>query len=122
MAGDNFDSNPAKYLVVYGDDPKFLKSLRELADVETSIGEANSSNSNSVMLSYLNVLLAQKEDEIQDRILLIQERDKDLQASIEQIQTLIMEIHRIYASKRYRLGHLILNPIEMTINLLRTTR
>lgn len=108
MAGNNFDPNPAKYLVVYGNDPKFLKSLRDLEEVDASIGDVNSPTSINVMVRYLNVLLAQKEDEIQDRISLIQERDKEL-------QKLIDEIHRIYSSRRYRMGHLIIRPIESMI-------
>jgi hypothetical protein len=115
MAGNNYDPNPGKYLVVYGGDPKFLQSLRELEGVDTSIGNVNSPISNSAMVRYLNVLLTQREEEIQDRILLIQERDKEL-------QRLIGEIHRIYSSKRYRVGHFIIFPIESVIKLLRNSK
>jgi hypothetical protein len=115
VAGNNFDPNPAKYLEVYSDDPKFLNSLRELEEVDSSIGEANSPTSNRVMVRYLNVLLNLKEEEIQDRISLIQDRDKEL-------QRLIDEIHRIYSSKRYKLGHWIIHPIEFVIKRLRAAK
>jgi hypothetical protein len=115
VAGNKYDPNPGKYLVVYGDDPKFLQSLRDLEEVDTSIGDLNSPISNSLMVRYLNVLLTQREEEIQDRILLIQERDREL-------QRLIDEIHRIYASKRYKLGHFIILPIESMINFLRNLK
>lgn len=115
MAGSIFDPNPARFLQVYGNDPKFISALRELEDLDTSIGDQNSPASNSVMVRYLNVLLTQREDEIQDRILLIEERDKEL-------QRLIDEIHRIYSSKRYKLGHLIIHPIEFVIKSLRAAK
>ena len=122
MMGNNLDPNPAKYLVVYGDNPKFLQSLRDLEEVDTSIGEHNSPMSNSVMVQYLNVLLTQREDEIQDRILLIQERDNLIQQRDKELQRLVDEIHRIYSSKRYKLGHFIILPIEYMINLLRNSK
>jgi hypothetical protein len=112
MSRTNHDPNPAKYLVVYGDDPVFTAALRDLDDTDSSIGEVNEIKSNSVMVRYLNILLCQRENEIQDRILLIQDRDKEL-------QRLIDEIHRIYSSKRYRVGHLIIHPIETVIRLTR---
>lgn len=108
MSGTNHDPNPAKYLVVYGDNPVFTAALRDLDDTDSSIGEINQIKSNNVMVRYLNILLSQREDEIQDRILLIQDRDKEL-------QRLIDEIHRIYSSKRYKLGHFIILPIESMI-------
>lgn len=107
-----FDPNPAKYLVVYGDDPKFLAALRDLEETDTRVGEANTVPSNMVMVRYLNVLLSQKEVEIQDRIKLIQERDVEL-------QRLIDEIHRVYSSKRYRFGHVLIGPVESFISRLR---
>jgi hypothetical protein len=115
MTGSNFDPNPAKFLQIYANDPKFVLALRELEAVDTSIGDDNSPAANSVMVRYLNVLLTQREEEIQDRILLIQERDKEL-------QSLIDEIHRIYVSKRYKIGHLIIHPIEYVVKSLRITK
>lgn len=115
MAGNDFDPNPARCLVVYSDNPKFLNSRWELEEVDSSIGEANSLTSNWVMVSYLNVLLNLNEEEIQDQILLIQDRDKEL-------KRLIDEIHRIYSSKRYKLGHLIVHPIESVIKTLPATK
>lgn len=109
MPESDFDPNPARYLAVYGDDHKFTAALRDLVETDMEIGEINSVPSNSIMVSYLNALLSQKEDEIQDRILLIQERDLEL-------QRLIDEIHRIYSSKRYKIGHLVIGPIESTIS------
>lgn len=110
--GTNYDPNPAKYLVVYGDDPKFLAALRDLEETDTRVGEANSVPSDMVMVRYLNVLISQKEGEIQDRILIIQERDTEL-------RRLIDEIHRIYSSKRYKLGHMLIGPVESFISRLR---
>lgn len=104
----NHDSNPAKYLVVYGNDPSFLSALRDLDENDSNLGETNSVPSNTMMVRYLNTLLSQKEEEIQDRIKLIQERDTDL-------QRLINEIHRIYSSKRYKLGHMLIGPVESFI-------
>ena len=110
--GTNQDPNPAKYLVVYGDDPRFKAALWDLDETDTNVGETNSVRSNTIMVRYLNVLLSQKENEIQDRISLIQERDIEL-------QQLIDEIHRIYSSKRYKIGHLLINPIESSISRIR---
>ena len=112
MAESGFDPNPAKYLVVYGDDPRFKAALRDLDETDTNIGETNSVPSNTIMVRYLNLLLSQKENEIQDRISLIQERDIEL-------QQLIDEIHRVYSSKRYKIGHLLINPIESSISRIR---
>lgn len=112
MAESGFDPNPAKYLVVYGDDPRFKAALWALDETDTNVGETNSVRSNTIMVRYLNVLLSQKENEIQDRISLIQERDIEL-------QQLIDEIHRIYSSKRYKIGHLLINPIESSISRIR---
>ena len=112
MAESSFDPNPAKYLVVYGDDPRFKAALWDLDETDTNVGETNSVRSNTIMVCYLNVLLSQKENEIQDRISLIQERDIEL-------QQLIDEIHRIYSSKRYKIGHLLINPIESSISRIR---
>ena len=112
MAESGFDPNPAKYLVVYGDDPRFKAFLWDLDETDTNVGETNSVRSNTIMVRYLNVLLSQKENEIQDRISLIQERDIEL-------QQLIDEIHRIYSSKRYKIGHLLINPIESSISRIR---
>ena len=110
--GANHDPNPAKYLVVHGDDPRFIEALRHLDETDATVGDSNSVPSNTVMVRYLNVLLSQKEEEIQDRILLIQERDIEL-------QRLIDEIHRIYSSKRYKLGHMLIGPVESIISRLR---
>ena len=112
MAESGFDPNPAKYLVVYGDDPRFKAALWDLDETDTNVGETNSVRSATIMVRYLNVLLSQKENEIQDRISLIQERDIEL-------QQLIDEIHRIYSSKRYKIGHLLINPIESSISRIR---
>ena len=109
MKENNHDQNPGRYLVVYGDDPKFLSSLRDLDKTDSAIGDTNSAISNTLMVQYLNTLVSQKEDEIQDRICQIQERDK-------QIQLLIDEIHRIYSSKRYKVGHLAISPVESIIS------
>jgi hypothetical protein len=122
MAGSNFDPNPAKFLQIYANDPKFVLALRELEAMDTSIGDDNSPAANSVMVRYLNVLLTQREEEIQDRILLIQERDKELQERDKELQGLIDEIHRIYASRRYKLGHLIIHPIEYVVKSLHITK
>lgn len=108
----SFDPNPAKYLVVHGDDPRFIEALRHLDETDATVGDSNSVPSNTVMVRYLNVLLSQKEEEIQDRILLIQERDIEL-------QRLIDEIHRVYSSKRYKLGHMLIGPVESIISRLR---
>lgn len=112
MPESTYDPNPAKYLVVYGDDPRFKAALRDLDESDTNIGETNSVPSNTIMVRYLNILLSQKENEIQDRISLIQERDLEL-------QRLIDEIHRVYSSKRYKVGHLLINPIESSISRIR---
>ena len=108
----NFDSNPSKYLVVYGDDPRFKDVFRHLDETDAKVGDTNSVPSNTVMVRYLNILLSQKEEEFQDRILLIQERDTEL-------QRLIDEIHRVYSSKRYKLGHMLIGPVESFISRLR---
>ena len=100
MAESGFDPNPAKYLVVYGDDPRFKAALWALDETDTNVGETNSVRSNTIMVRYLNVLS------------LIQERDIEL-------QQLIDEIHRIYSSKRYKIGHLLINPIESSISRIR---
>lgn len=105
MPESDFDPNPAKYLALYGDNPRFLSALRDLDETDSVIGETISVPSNTVMVRYLNTLLSQKEEEIQDRILLIQERDRELQRVID-------EIHRVYSSKRYKLGHKIISPFE----------
>ena len=107
-----FDPNPAKYLVVHGNDPRFIEALRHLDETDAKVGDSNSVSSNTVMIRYLKVLLSQKEEEIQDRILLIQERDTEL-------QRLIDEIHRVYSSKRYKLGHMLIGPVESFISRLR---
>jgi hypothetical protein len=119
MSRTNHDPNPAKYLVVYGDDPVFTAALRDLNDTDFSIGEVNEIKSNSVMVRYLNILLCQREDEIQDRILQIQDRILQIQDRDKELQRLIDEIHRIYSSKRYRVGHVMINPIETVIRLIR---
>lgn len=103
MSDSNFDPNPAKYLVVYGNDDKFKSALRNLSNLDEEIGEETSVVSNKAMVRYLNILIAQREEEI----LLRDER----------IQELIENVHRLYSSKRYKLGHLVLNPIEKTLNL-----
>ena len=108
----NFDPNPAKYLVVHGDDSRFIEALRHLDETDAKVGDSNSLPSNTVMVRYLNVLLLQKEEEIQERILLIQERDTEL-------QRLIDEIHRVYSSKRYKLGHMLIGPVESFISRFR---
>lgn len=107
----SFDPNPAKYLVVHGDDSRFKEALRHLDETDAKLGDSNSVPSNTVMVRYLNVLLSQKEEEIQDRILLVQERDIEL-------QRLIDEIHRVYSSKRYKLGHMLIGPVESIISRL----
>ena len=112
MPEPGFDPNPAKYLVLYGDNPSFLSALRDLDETDSVIEETISVPSNTAMVRYLNILLSQKEDEIQNRILLIQKRDMEL-------QQLIDEIHRVYSSKRYKLGHLIIGPVESFISRLR---
>ena len=108
----SFDPNPAKYLVVHGDDPRFIEAIRHLDETDAKVGDSNSLPSNTVMVRYLNVLLLQKEEEIQERILLIQERDTEL-------QRLIDEIHRVYSSKRYKLGHMLIGPVESFISRFR---
>ena len=96
MTESNFDPNPAKYLVVYGNDDKFKSALRNLNDLDEEIGEETSVVSNKAMVRYMNIVIADREQEI---------------------QTLITTVQHLYASKRYRLGHFILNPIEKTLNL-----
>ena len=64
MPESSFDPNPAKYLVVYGDDPRFKAALWDLDETDTNVGETNSVLSNTIMVRYLNVLLSQKENEI----------------------------------------------------------
>jgi hypothetical protein len=88
------DLNQAKWLVVYGDSNDFDSALRELEKKDHQIGEQNSVVSDKVMIRYLNVLITQKQEEIQD---------------------LISTVHRLYSSKRYRIGHLLINPIEKSI-------
>ena len=96
MSDSNFDPNPAKYLVVYGNDDKFKSALRNLNNLDEEIGEETSVVSNKAMIRYLNIIIADREEEI---------------------QTLIKTVQRLHTSKRYKLGHLILNPIEKTLNL-----
>ncbi len=94
MQKSNYDPNQAKWLVVYGDSDDFNSALRELEKTDSEIGDQNSVVSNKVMIRYLNILITQKEEEIQD---------------------LISTVHRLYSSKRYRIGHLLINPIEKSI-------
>ncbi len=104
MQKSNYDPNQAKWLVVYGDSDDFNSALRELEKTDNEIGDQNSVVSNKVMIRYLNILIAQREEEIQVRDV--------------RIQDLISTIHRLYSSKRYRIGHFLINPIEKTLNKL----
>ena len=104
--GTNQDPNPAKYLSVYGDEPRFTSALRDLDHLDSTIGDTTSGPSHNALILYLNTLLAQKEDEIQERIQLIQERDK--------------ELNRLYLSKRYRIGHCVVRPLEVVLSVFRS--
>ena len=112
VSESSLDPNPPKYFVAHSDDPRFTNSLDDLNEIDANIGNASSVPANTVLANYLDALLSQKEDEIQDRILLIQKRDSEL-------QRLIDEIHRIYSSKRYKVGHMLIGPIESIFSKLR---
>jgi hypothetical protein len=78
-----------------------VDQLKEIENLDSAIGEMVSEESRPYLILHLDKLLSKKELEVQKHV---------------------EWIHKIYSSRRYRLGHALIKPIEGSLLKIRLIR